>query len=105
MTQTENTAPTTKPFKNSIWKHLLELITVIFGVYIGFMANKYQETQKEHRYTQTVIKEMHQSLGSDMADASENLNGHKQGLKSVEYFFKIAEDKPVSTDTFGQYLL
>jgi len=105
MTQTENTAPTPKPFKNSLWKYLLELITVIFGVYIGFMANKYHETQKEHRYTQTVIKEMYQSLGSDIADASENLSGHKKGLTSVEYFFKIAEDKPVSTDSFGIFLL
>ncbi|NUO02364.1 MAG: hypothetical protein HUU01_17295 [Saprospiraceae bacterium] len=105
MTQPEHYSPTLKFFKNAIWKYLLELITVIFGVYIGFMANKYQENQKEYRYTQTVIKEMYQSLANDINDATENWNGHKKGLASVAYFFKIAEDKPVSTDTFTQYLV
>lgn len=100
MIQAENKPPTL--FKNALWTYLLELITVIFGVYIGFMANKYQETQNENRYTQTVIKEMYQSLASDIADATENQHGHQTGLKSVEYFLKIAEDQPVSTDTFGQ---
>jgi len=103
MTQPENKTP--KPFKNSLWKYLLELITVIFGVYIGFMANKYQETQKENRYTQTVIKEMYQSLASDISDATDNKNGHETGLKSVEYFLKIAKGEQVSPDTFGQYLI
>ncbi len=88
----------------AILKYLLELVIVIFGVYIGFMANKYQENQKEKRYTETVIKEMYQSLASDISDARDNQHGHETGLKSVAYFLRIAEGVPVSADTFSQYL-
>lgn len=105
MTTETEPQPKKSAFRFPWWEYLIELVILILGIYLGFMANKYQEAQKEQRYTETVIKEMYQSLASDIRDAKLNEDGHKQGLKSVAYFRRMAQGEPVAVDSFGQYSL
>jgi len=73
---------------------------VIFGVYLGFMANNYSEELKQKAYVDTTIKEMYHSLGQDISDAEINKKGHQQGIDAVKYFFTIVSSKPSIIDSF-----
>jgi len=66
---------------------LAELFVVVFGVYLGFMANNYSEELKQRAYIDATIKEMYHSLDEDIRDAELNKFGHERGKNAVEYFF------------------
>ena len=83
---------------------LLELLIVGFGVYLGFMANTYTQSQNEKSYINATIKEMYQSLAEDIIDAEDNKEGHYRGLKAVSYFAKLIKNKPINQDSFLIYL-
>lgn len=83
---------------------LLELLIVGFGVYLGFMANTYTQSQNEKSYINATIKEMYQSLAEDIIDAEDNKEGHYRGLKAVSYFVKLIKNKPINQDSFLIYL-
>jgi len=91
-------------FKN-ISKYFFELIVVIFGVYLGFMANNYSEDLKQREYINTTIKEMYVSLEQDIDDAILNKKGHETGLNSVKYFGKIFRGEEVIKDSFDRHLI
>lgn len=83
---------------------LLELLIVGFGVYLGFMANTYTQTQNEKSYINATIKEMYHSLGEDIIDAEGNKEGHHRGLIAVHYFANMLKNKPINQDSFLHYL-
>ncbi len=85
---------------NRILKYLFELFIVVFGVYLGFMANNYSEDLQQKDYVKTTIKEMYQSLDQDIKDADINKNGHILGLNSVNYFSRMVKSQDVNIDSF-----
>jgi hypothetical protein len=86
-------------------KYIAELIVVVFGVYLGFMANNYSEDLKQREYVNTTIKEMYQGLAEDAKDAELNKSGHLGGQKAVNYFINLSNNKAVSMDSFELYFL
>ena len=92
-------------FFKKISKYFFELIVVIFGVCLGFMANNYSEDLKQREYINTTIKEMYVSLEHDIDDAILNKKGHETGLNSVKYFGKIFRGEEVKKDSFDRHLI
>ncbi|MBP6238573.1 MAG: hypothetical protein KA536_20650 [Saprospiraceae bacterium] len=92
-------------FFKKISKYFFELLVVIFGVYLGFMANNYSEELKQRDYINATIKEMYVSLEHDIEDAVLNKSGHETGLKSVKYFGKVYRGEEVEIDSFEHHLL
>lgn len=91
--------------KSKLLRYSAELFVVVFGVYLGFMANNYSEQLKQKEYINATIKEMYISLGQDIRDADLNKNGHKNGLGSITYFSNILAPRHVNLDSFDQHLL
>ncbi|MBP6445834.1 MAG: hypothetical protein KA341_03455 [Saprospiraceae bacterium] len=90
--------------KPKLLHYLAELLVVVFGVYLGFMANNYAAELKQKEYVNTTIKEMYQSLEEDAKDAEINKGGHLGGQKAVQYFINLSNNKAVSMDSFELYL-
>ena len=86
-------------------KYVAELFVVVFGVYLGFMANNYSEDLQQKEYVNTTIKEMYQGLAEDAKDAELNKSGHLGGQKAVQYFMNLSNNKAVSMDSFELYFL
>ena len=86
------------PFFKKMSNYFFELLVVIFGVYLGFMANNYSEELKQRDYINATIKEMYVSLEHDIEDAVLNKSGHETGLKSVKYFGKVYRGEEVEID-------
>lgn len=84
-------------------KYLAELFVVVFGVYLGFMANNYSEELKQNAYIDATIKEMYYSLDHDIRDAELNKLGHERGIKAVKYFFKMLKGLDFNIDSFDIY--
>ena len=84
----------------TLLKYLAELFVVVFGVYLGFMANNYSEELKQQAYIDATIKEMYNSLDEDIRDAEMNKFGHERGINAVKYFFKMVKGQLVTTDSF-----
>ncbi|MBK7701294.1 MAG: hypothetical protein IPJ39_22510 [Saprospiraceae bacterium] len=61
-------------------------MVVVFGVYLGFMANNYASDLQQKEYVNTTIKEMYQSLEEDGKDVEINKSGHLGGQKLFQYF-------------------
>lgn len=93
------------PFFKKISKYFFELVVVIFGVYLGFMANNYSEELKQKEYIDATIKEMYVSLGQDIQDAVLNKKGHESGLKSINYFSRIFRGERIDKDSFDLNLI
>jgi hypothetical protein len=91
--------------RSTLLKYIAELIVVVFGVYLGFMANNYAEDLKQREYIKTTIKEMYQGLAEDAKDAELNKNGHVGGQKAVNYFINLSNNKAVSKDSFELFLV
>ncbi len=87
------------------FKYIAELFVVVFGVYLGFMANNYAEDLQQKEYVNTTIREMYQGLSDDAKDADVNKRGHLGGQKAVEYFIKLSNNKVVSKDSFELLLV
>lgn len=91
------------PISKQWLTYLAELLVVVFGVFLGFMANNYTSNLQEKDYINATIKQMYLSLENDISDAQVNLNGHNRGLNAIPYFFKIAKGEPVNVDSFEIY--
>lgn len=86
-----------------ILKYFTELVVVVFGVFLGFMANNYAEDLKQKEYVNATIKEMYESIQNDIDDAEINKGGHQNGLKALNYFFKMVRNQAVDVDSFRIY--
>jgi len=93
------------PFFKKISKYFFELLVVIFGVYLGFMANNYSDELKQKQYSKATIKEMYISLEHDIKDADLNREGHYKGIESLKFFFRIVKGSEVDLDSFDQHLI
>lgn len=98
-----NLSPLPAIFKK-VSKFFFEFIVVVFGVYLGFMANNYAEDRKQMEYVNTTIKEMYHSLEEDISDAELNKKGHQGGIKAAQYFFNLVRNQSVAYDSFGIYI-
>ncbi|MEZ4911731.1 MAG: hypothetical protein R2774_12830 [Saprospiraceae bacterium] len=90
-----------KQQKSTLLKYFAELLVVVFGVFLGFMANDYAQKLNQQDYVNITIKGMYNNLALDISDAEINLKGHKDGLESINYFIKILKGEAVKLDSFN----
>lgn len=92
-----------KKFIDYLKKFGFEFLSIFVSIFAAFSLDNWNENNKE-RHTETkILAEIHKGLGQDIKDINLNEQGHKFGLRSVQYFNDILLDKKPNTDSLPIY--
>lgn len=90
--------------KNHWSNYLFEIVSVFIGVTLAFGLSKWNENRRDYQSERKILIEIRNGLKLDLKDFTENIYGHRVGIKACKYFRKLALQKPVGVDSVkGHY--
>jgi len=84
-------------------KYTFEFLSIFIAVISAFALNKWNEDRNNRNAESKILFEIYNGLEKDLEDARSNINGHKMGIKAVDYFRNLIANKPVSIDSLMIY--
>ena len=89
---------------SSNWKnYLFEFLSIFIGVTVAFALNKWNEDRKLYHAENKILVEIKNGLELDLLDLSDNIKGHKIGIKACTYFRDLINNEQVPTDSIEHY--
>lgn len=84
-------------------KYGIEFLSIFIAVISAFALNNWNDSRKSNIAEEKILTEIYDGLKKDLIDITENVNGHKQGVKAVIYFRNLIAKKKVDHDSLPQY--
>lgn len=81
-------------------KFSFEFLSIFIAVISAFALNNWNDNRKDDIAARKILQEINNGLARDTVDVAENIQGHKWGNQAVTYFMKLANNQPVSRDSF-----
>ncbi|OJJ22773.1 hypothetical protein BKI52_00015 [marine bacterium AO1-C] len=89
--------------RNHWSNYVFEIISVFIGVTLAFGLSKWNENRRDYQSERKILIEIRNGLKLDLKDLTENIYGHRVGIKACRYFRKIILEKPVADDSTSGY--
>lgn len=80
-------------------KYAFEFLSIFIAVISAFALNNWNDNRRENKAEEKILLEIQNGLEKDLVDLEVNVAGHKQGIRSCQFWRKIIQNEPVSQDT------
>lgn len=80
-------------------KYTLEFMSIFVAVISAFALNNWNDNRREARAEEKILVEIKNGLKKDVEDLATNIQGHKDGIRSCQFWRDIIKDKSISQDT------
>ena len=84
-------------------KFIMEFVSIFIAVLSAFSLNNWNENRRDNQASIKILTEISNGLQKDLDDIKINMGGHKEGIKSCDYWRRILSNQEVNSDSLRQY--
>ena len=86
------------------WQHFgFEFLSIFIAVLSAFALNNWNDNRRDHQAETSILREIANGLDEDLTDIKANMRGHREGLKSLQFFRSALRNKPIIADSIEHY--
>ena len=78
---------------------LYDVFKTFLAVFLAFWVNEWKNDRQLQFSERTALQEIKKELSLDLRDIRENIQGHREGVRAVRYFFNLLQGKPEAEDS------
>ena len=86
-------------------KYIMEIISIFIAVISAFALNNWNENQRDNQAATKILAEISNGLQKDLEDIKINVEGHKKGIKSCNYWRRIISNEEVNYDSLEHHYI
>ncbi len=84
-------------------KYSFEFLSIFVAVISAFALNNWNDGRKSSIAEESILTEIYNGFGKDLADLDENYKGHLMGIRVADLFLNLINNKTTTIDSF-EYL-
>lgn len=84
-------------------RYFFEFLSIFIGVSLAFAMTKCNEDRRDNQSASKILIEIQNGLKQDIDDINLNVNGHKQGIKAIQYLRRMIINQESTSDSFAFY--
>lgn len=85
--------------KPKLGKYFFDFVSVFFAVIAAFALNNWNDNRKDAEAEEKILLEIKNGLVADLSDVTDNMNAHKNGLRSCDFFRRVFNGLEVPQDS------
>lgn len=82
-------------------KYAMEFVSIFIAVISAFALNNWSENRRDEQAATKILTEISNGLEKDLDDIKINMEGHKVGIKSCNYWRKILSNQEFNADSLS----
>ncbi len=82
-----------------------EFLSIFIAVISAFALNNWNDDRRDRNAEQKILTEIQHGLEQDKLDIQLNIAGHEVGLAACDFWNKVIQNQPVSTDSISRKVI